>query len=958
MENPEKRAPKNRPEKMKDLLLLDSFPVAALVIRPDGEVVCANQRAQNQLGLNTGNNIVKYYEDPQEYEQLLEKISERGFLDDFELKARADDGALLWVIVSARSLEFEGHPAFLCSVVDITARKQAEQELVLSQAKHLEAEKSYRNLVEALPDIVIRFDADFRHIFVSENVEQVSGLAASAYIGKTHQEMGFSAEHCKQWGDALQSVFETRAACAIEFSFEGRGGEIIFDWRLIPEFNQQGQVETVFTISRDITRQRQAEKDYRMVFQGMEEGFSLHEIILDEDGQPVNYRFLAVNPAFEKLTGLKASQIIGKTVLEALPGTEKYWIETFGRVAITGESVTFENYSAPLKKYFLVTSLRYAPGQFAAIFSDITVRKRSEEKLARQSARIHALYRIQQAVISSLELEQVLNLLVQEIVEQLQVDAASVLLFDPHTQTLGFAAKQGFSTEALQFTRLALGKGLAGKAALERRIVHDVNLAETPVLSQAIARENFVTYYGIPLIANDTLHGVVEIFHRSALTPDPDWLTFLEALADQAAISIDNARLLEMTRQKLKEANALFRINQDLIATVNADELMQNVVDLLQENFGYHYVQIFVAESATGDFVVRAGSGALGRELKSKGYRLPAGEGIVGFTAEIGKPFFTNDVDEVISFVRAPFLPETKSELAVPIKIGSEFLGLIAVYQVPPGFLTENDLQLVSAVADQLALALQKANLYNDLQESLSHEKAIRSQLIHSEKLTVSGRLLASVSHELNNPIQAIQNALFLLKEERGISPQGKQDLEIVLSEAERMASLLERLRTTYQPASFEDFRLVQLNDVINDISSLVCTHLRHNGIVFEFLAETDLPMVLGLQDQLRQVFLNLFLNAVDAMPSGGRLIVATQHLAETRQALITVSDTGPGIEQAIFPTIFDAFVTNKELGTGLGLTISQEIIQKHGGRLTAENNPDHGATFCIWLPIDEGQSL
>ena len=109
-------------------------------------------------------------------------------------------------------------------------------------------------------------------------------------------------------------------------------------------------------------------------------------------------------------------------------------------------------------------------------------------------------------------------------------------------------------------------------------------------------------------------------------------------------------------------------------------------------------------------------------------------------------------------------------------------------------------MQLVSAVADQLAVALQKAQLYTDLQNSLLQEQATRAQLIQTEKLTVAGRLLASVSHELNNPLQAIQNALFLLKDEKGISAEGQGDLTIVLSEAERMATLLERLRTTYQP--------------------------------------------------------------------------------------------------------------------------------------------------------------
>jgi signal transduction histidine kinase len=413
--------------------------------------------------------------------------------------------------------------------------------------------------------------------------------------------------------------------------------------------------------------------------------------------------------------------------------------------------------------------------------------------------------------------------------------------------------------------------------------------------------------------------------------------------------------LLEMTQSSLKETNALYRINQDLASTIDPEQLMENVVGLLQENFNYHYVQIFVIDPETGDFVVRAGSGTIGEQLKNQGYHLSTGEGIVGYTAETGKPFFTNNVDEVISFVRAPYLPDTKSELAVPIKTGTQFLGLLDIHQVPPATLTERDVQLVSAVADQLAVALQKARLYTDLQNSLRQEQAIRSHLIHTEKLAVAGRLLASVSHELNNPLQAIQNALFLLKDEGVQSTQGQQDMKIILSETERMATLLDRLRTSYQPVQAEDFQPVQINNIIEDVQALLATHLRHANISFDFQSDPDLPAIAGLANQLKQVFLNLFMNAVDAMADGGRLTITTRWLTESRQALITVADTGKGIEEFLLPDIFEAFITNKEKGTGLGLAISYEIILKHQGRIQAENNPEVGATFSIWLPVDNG---
>ncbi len=332
------------------------------------------------------------------------------------------------------------------------------------------------------------------------------------------------------------------------------------------------------------------------------------------------------------------------------------------------------------------------------IIRDITKRKLAEEGVAHQVERLSTLHNIEQAILSSMDLNLILKHLVSEIVSQLHVDSADVLLFDPQTKRLNFASGEGFWTSALRYTALEIGTGLAGLAAQQREIVHIADLAEikdNPSLSHAIAGEKFVTYFSVPLIAKDQLHGVLEIFHRASLDPDPEWLAFLKALAGQAAISIDNARLLERNQQSLKETDALYRINQDLVASIDAEQLMSNVVNLLQKKFDYHYVQIFTVDPASGDFVIRAGSGKTGKQLKRRGHRLAAGQGIVGFTAETGMPFFSNNVDEVVFFERDPLLPEVKSELAVQIKTGDQFLGLLDIQQVPPATISQRDVQLV-----------------------------------------------------------------------------------------------------------------------------------------------------------------------------------------------------------------------------------------------------------------------
>ncbi|MBK9210886.1 MAG: GAF domain-containing protein [Anaerolineales bacterium] len=428
-------------------------------------------------------------------------------------------------------------------------------------------------------------------------------------------------------------------------------------------------------------------------------------------------------------------------------------------------------------------------------------------------------------------------------------------------------------------------------------------------------------------------------------------------MGTQASIAIENAHLLQSTQQALKESNALYRVNQGLVTSLDPDELLQDTVELLQKNFDYHYVQIYVADPESGDFVMRAGSGKIGAQLKAREHRIAAGEGIVGYTAETGSFFFTNNVDDVASFTRNPLLPDTKSELAIPVKANGTILGLLDIHQVPPKYLSQRDIQLVSAVADQLAVALQKADLYETLQISLQQEKAIRDQLVQNERLAVMGRLLATVSHELNNPLQAIQNALFLLKEETNFSTQGKQDLEIVLAESERMASMIERLRATYRPIQVEDFIQTQINNIIEDVYALISTHLRHNQITFEFHPDPSLPSIPALADQIRQVVLNLLMNAVESMTTGGKLTVGTL-LTTQKKSLLPFEIPAKALHQELLPNIFEAFVTNKQRGTGLGLTISYDIVMKHNGRIAAENCPTGGAIFSIWLPTYNGEIL
>ncbi|MEO5888518.1 MAG: GAF domain-containing protein [Anaerolineales bacterium] len=553
--------------------------------------------------------------------------------------------------------------------------------------------------------------------------------------------------------------------------------------------------------------------------------------------------------------------------------------------------------------------------------------------------------------------DKVLQLIVDSARELMSRAEKSVIhLFESGEQVLFARAVSGFSQEETEYkqVKMRLGEGVAGEVMRKGTTFNIADVETDPRFLPSNSLPNFRSLLVAPVQSGGQQIGTISVQSQLSNAFSTKDAELLDSLGVQAAIAIENTHLFEATQQRLKEVDALYKTSQGLVASLDADELIEDVVTLLHQNFGYYHVQIYLLDLLSGDLILKRGSGEIGIQLLKSGFRLSRGLGIAGHVAETALPFVTNNVNDVVFFYRNPLLPNTQSELAVPIKLDGKVVGVLDIQHSPPYRLTDGDLQLITAVADQLAVALQKANLYTDLQAALNQEQSIRSQLIQSERLALVGRLLASVSHELNNPLQAIQNALFLLKEEN-LSTQASQDLDIILSEAERMAALIERLRSAYRPVRIEDFRPVELNGLIEDVHALISTHMRQKEIAFEFVPDPDLPNVLGLSDQIRQVVLNLFLNAIEVMQPGGCLTVQTRGLLPQNEVLLSVKDTGPGIDLQILPRIFDPFITGKHTGTGLGLTITHDIVEQHHGRIEAKNDPQGGAMFNVWLPISEG---
>jgi len=235
--------------------------------------------------------------------------------------------------------------------------------------------------------------------------------------------------------------------------------------------------------------------------------------------------------------------------------------------------------------------------------------------------------------------------------------------------------------------------------------------------------------------------------------------------------------------------------------------------------------------------------------------------------------------------------------------------------------------------------------------------RRLQQVLFETEKLAATGRLAASIAHEINNPLEAVQNSLYLLGGAVKSDAAEYKYLEIARNETQRMSRILRQMLGFYRPGM--DLAAVDLNGIVDDAETLVAKRLRQSKITLVRELDPHLPNIRASADQIKQVLLNLFLNAAEAMPNGGTLTVTTRHAGPAERDMpfdsvrIDVRDTGPGIDEETQARIFEAFFSTKtQKGTGLGLWVSHGIVQGHGGTMKVRSRLGDGTTFVIVLPV------
>ena len=307
-------------------------------------------------------------------------------------------------------------------------------------------------------------------------------------------------------------------------------------------------------LEEDINQRKQAEEKLRASEQKFSVFFEKSSFTAALARLP-NGVMVDVNEAFEKTFGYTRQEAIGRTSLELginpdAEGRERVLAALGEQGSAHNLELVFHTKTGEARIHTVNVDL-VDIGDEKYILSttqDITERKQAEEQIQRQLKRLGGLRMIDIAISSSFDLRFMLDILVQQVLSQLDVDASVILLFNSNLQTLEHAASRGFHSNVLHYTQPKLGEGYAGRVVLEHKTIHVSSLMErggTLAIAPQLANEAFVDYYGAPLVVKGEIKGVLEIYHRSILHTDPEWLEFLETLAGQAAIAIDNAQLFE-----------------------------------------------------------------------------------------------------------------------------------------------------------------------------------------------------------------------------------------------------------------------------------------------------------------------------------------------------------------------------------------------------------------------------
>lgn len=292
------------------------------------------------------------------------------------------------------------------------------------------------------------------------------------------------------------------------------------------------------------------------------------------------------------------------------------------------------------------------------------------------------------------------------------------------------------------------------------------------------------------------------------------------------------------------------------------------------------------------------------------------------------------------------------SLIFVPIPAKKTQLAVLALRPVQMEVYTRADLEILIILARHSAVAFENTRLYSDLTDSLNQIERSQNALLQAERLAAAGRLTASIAHEINNPLQSLQNCLDLVARTGLETEQRQKYLDMAISELNRLMNTVQRMLAFYRPI-VRDRKLVNLNEIIRRTIDLLKPQFEAANIRVRDQMDPEHLPIIAVDSQIQQVIFNLLINSMEAMPDGGEILISSKKIPdiERKSVEVVIADNGPGIPGEQLARLFEPMMSSKPNGTGLGLAVSYGIVEAHGGSLKLVPGVRQGASFQIILP-------
>ena len=951
--------------------ILETIRVPTIISRvSDGIVLYANQATAQVSNLHldklVGFKTLNFYVNPADQKKVLETIHQDGYINDFEVQMQRSDGSLFWALLSSRIIDYQNDKCVLTSYVDITSLKQMEQEIKTaferrgrqvqlstqvsqSIAAATNLEELYQRVVAQVKEQfgyyhaqLLRYDAAQNAVVLITGYGETGAkmlatghrlpmgeglIGAAAASGETVLRPVL--ENDPDW-HANPLLPETKGEIAVPIKLgdsilgvldvqSNVAGALVADDQLLLE-GLCGQIATAMESTRLRLEMAERLEEINRLYRAMShEGWQTYRETPD-----VPEGFVFDQSGLKPVESAGLAEELFSSVPLTVPGGE-----------VVGTLSVADDPQRPL-----------SPDEEALL------QLVSEQvALALESARLFE--QTQSALNESKEAEEVVRASEAKLSEALDIAKLANWEYDVDRDRFSF---NDHFYSIFHTTVEQMGGYELSSAQYAQRLVHP---EDVPLVGAAIEKA----------LASTDKHYSTNLEHRVIYADGGIGYISVEVHIDRddqgkiiryygANQDITERKLAEeAVAKRASELQTVAEVSTTTAKTLEPDQLLQTVVDVTKERFGIYHAHVYLADESWNTLLLAAGAGEVGRQMVATGHtiKMDMEKSLVARAARERQAVIVNNVHDDPAFLPNPLLPETRSEMALPMIVGEKVLGVFDVQSDKQNGFTKEDANIYTTLAAQVAIALQNARLYVE-------QAATVTQLRELDKLKTS--FLANMSHELRTPLNSILGFSDVIIEEVDgpLTDNMRNDLGLIQKNGQHLLHLINdvldmaKIEAGRMNLSMEKFKV---HEILEEVTSITSTLASEKNLALFIEKDSDDEVeITADRTRIRQVMINIVNNAIKFTDKGK---IALRVTKRDQKVLIAVQDTGIGISSDKLEAIFQEFTqvdsssTRKSGGTGLGLPISRRLVELHGGRLWAASNgvDGEGSTFFVELYLE-----